>query len=172
MPSVAQLGLNTQPFERDNSLACKPCRVGQILRAGQPHLLPATGPGLALGCWHSFQGWVVSEDGDRPIFGIELPVWLLQLQPKSPTFAARTKLSNLMLPTVHSRVHRASRPRVPSNGTGPHISSGALQTPTKRWRLGEDTSTGTYPKSAIKFKVPIAVNYPDDVTSVTSVKMV
>jgi len=97
---------------------------------------------------------------------------MVQLQPKSPTFAAKTKLSDLMLPTVLSRVHRASRPRVPSNGTGLHISSGALQTPTKRWRLGEDTSTGTYPKSAIKYKVPIAVNYPDDVTSVSSVKMV
>lgn len=63
-PSGVQPGLNTQPFERDNSSVCKRCQAGPTQRVGQLHLLPATGPELALGCWRSFQGWAVSEDGD------------------------------------------------------------------------------------------------------------
>ena len=66
-PSEVRLARNTQPCARDNSLVSKRCRADPILRAGQPQLLPATGPGLALGCLRSFQGWAVSGDGDGTI---------------------------------------------------------------------------------------------------------
>lgn len=56
-PSEAPPGPNTQLCARVNSLVCKRCQADPILRAGQPHLLPATGPAQELECWHSFLGW-------------------------------------------------------------------------------------------------------------------
>jgi len=64
MPSVAQLGLNTQPFERDNSLACKPCRADQILLEGQLRLVRVTQTDQVPECWHSFQDLVGWAGGD------------------------------------------------------------------------------------------------------------
>lgn len=67
MPSVAQLGLNTQPFERDNSLACKPCRADQILLEGQLQLVRVTQTEQAPECWHSFQDSVGWAGGDSHV---------------------------------------------------------------------------------------------------------
>jgi hypothetical protein len=67
MPSVAQLGLNTQPFERDNSSACKPCRAGQILLEGQLRLVRVTQPEQAPECWHSFRDLVGWAGGDSQV---------------------------------------------------------------------------------------------------------
>lgn len=67
MPSVAQLGLNTQPFERDNSLACKPCRADQILLEGQLRRVRVTQTEQAPECWHSFQDSVGWAGGDSHV---------------------------------------------------------------------------------------------------------
>ena len=67
MPLVAQLGLNTQPFERDNSLACKPCRADQILLEGQLRLVRVTQTEQAPECWHSFQDSVGWAGGDSHV---------------------------------------------------------------------------------------------------------
>ena len=58
-PSEVRQARSTQPCARANSLVCKRYQADPTLREGQRQLLPATGPGLALGCLRSFQGWVV-----------------------------------------------------------------------------------------------------------------
>ena len=67
MPSVAQPGRNTQPFERDNSLACKRCQAGQILREGRLQLVRVTQTEQAPECWHSFQDSVGWAGGDSHV---------------------------------------------------------------------------------------------------------
>ena len=56
-PSEVRLARNTQPCARANSSVSKRCQADQIQRAGQPHLLSATGPAQEPECWHSFLGW-------------------------------------------------------------------------------------------------------------------
>lgn len=84
-PSEAPPGPNTQLCARVNSLVCKRCQADPILRAGQPKPLPATRPEPALGCWRSFQGWVVSADGEQTRCGL---------------FCATVKLCNLAPPNA------------------------------------------------------------------------
>lgn len=66
MPLVAPPGPNTQPFERDNSSACKPCRAGQILLEGQLQLVRVTQPEQAPECWHSFRDSADWADDEQP----------------------------------------------------------------------------------------------------------
>lgn len=68
-PSGVQPGLNTQPFERDNSSVCKRCQADQILREGQPPFLPATRPEQVPECWHSFRDSVDWADDKQPRCG-------------------------------------------------------------------------------------------------------
>lgn len=79
MPSVAQLGLNTQPFERDNSLACKPCRADQILLEGQLRLVRVTQTEQAHECWHSFRDLVDWADDEQPRYAFLRGSYTLQL---------------------------------------------------------------------------------------------